>query len=631
MFGGITPPKDPKSNYITPPTYPEIERLKQALEECEYDREFNMYEQFTSIYGVGLSATGPDDFKKQLLNLVARRKERMPKQNHIIDGLIEIKSVVGGTPNQSANSGTTLTEGSKNTESDTDSEESPVSTDGNEYTESDTDSEESPVSSQLTFPVIALSNFEAFEARTPGGVRRSGHVETFEKLQSYLRGYLGLDDDNTPINVLYVPTACFHHSKTSKTIYERVCHMDHTCGVAQSQMRGMFGEKTNVYMGHFYDPVLEGHDLKELTRDQIQTYYNEALALRLLLDTKGFQRQRLLCPSRLCNEGVNKNDIYDYGFEHLFELHGATRSCAINVNADDPEKPKEKLEQFIDANNIHVIYFVGGVTHWLQRQLKKIQFRKMLENLDKQRKKLVLSGNSAGAINLGVSTYLTAAKKTWSHWEHSDPIMDLSDEKGTINTSIVDEYPATQENPPIGVDYAGMAAAPFVFFPHYVYTWESYLLHKYVGDFNIVDQTENDLLRISETMIVLYVPPQLPSSSEPQLSYIFSNATLGAQIQEQISVYKAEGNHPEERPKELDKEIPGQANTKKRSRPNEDNEDAYMAFLLSLPVLDGVEYVEIQQAENKTSVGGKRDSVLPGVAIFGLALVTAVASFLGSK
>ena len=172
--------------------------------------------------------------------------------------------------------------------------------------------------------------------------------------------------------------------------------------------------------------------------------------------------------------------FYDPKYERDIDEDTVERACQVVFKKEDSTDfdPGEIVESIV-ANRIGVVFFVGGETHWLHRQLRLFGFETALQTLREDGVKLVLAGNSAGCINLGASTYITASKSyadgRGSYFNERDDVLgNLCDENGKI----LDLPPSMDSNecPPatvkvcdrdIPIHYDGLRAAPYTFYPHF--------------------------------------------------------------------------------------------------------------------------------------------------------------------
>jgi hypothetical protein len=256
--------------------------------------------------------------------------------------------------------------------------------------------------SYVDFPVLASSNMYEFieESRW---VDSTEFNATFRDIQDKIKAYIFKTQDHSlyrmydesynnmvtnykqptihdvKLHVTIVITAAIHR-RGGRTASERCAALQISSSVGVRNMQTVFGKNAEVRLAHFMDP-----------REESLDYY----------DTDDYLRKN------------NSPEIDAFGSvdgmkNYLEMVQNNPEPVVIDVS-DSPENSADALFDFLHSTD--VIFFVGGETHWLNRQLSRCGFwESVISCRDHQQKHLVFGGYSAGLINLGASTRFTADK-----------------------------------------------------------------------------------------------------------------------------------------------------------------------------------------------------------------------------
>lgn len=348
-------------------------------------------------------------------------------------------------------------------------------------------------------PVLAMSNYSNF--------RDNAVKETHKYLQyiqTRINNYLNINDANNTIHAMVVITAPLQHAG-NRTDASRLQLLESLPTSLSFQLGELLGlsiqenkvKKFNFYFVHLCDHLIECKD---------SAVFKDMSSFEPLVK-------------------LPKHDNMLSSF-HIFDVNSG------NVTTD--------ILDFMNDNKINFLFLTGGETHWLNRQLTKCNFKYALA---RYKNKIVVSGNSAGIINIGNSSYVTASKNYKEPTEKCfDDVRDLCDEKGErINSSCgtkkppqgrnpVDFYASSEWCPPnkcndLNIKYNTLCFHNLTYFPHFA---------DYDTDFisNVINKCLNltgknfQCMRLSDNMMAF---------TEGHLtSYIFSNPKvydcIGAEI-----------------------------------------------------------------------------------------------------
>jgi hypothetical protein len=283
------------------------------------------------------------------------------------------------------------------------------------------------------WPVFAISNYSYFQNKCMYDEVKPYYWGLRDKIYTYINNFEYVQGPRTPprtiINAMHVITAPLYYGRSDET---RITSLNCLPKSFSIQMREILGEEVciiNSYHVHLCDINLECNPNSAFT------------------DMQSFI------------DSVKLPDPYydDNKMDSFFEI--------FDVNQ---ELITDQLIQFMNKNQINFIYFVGGETHWLNRQLTKCNFKQVLESHG-QTHNFVLSGNSAGIINIGQSSYVTACKN-YKLMKDADDISVLCNAKGEIIMTPAC-LPKQQCAPIIcGIEeikYDTLGVKPLTYFPHY--------------------------------------------------------------------------------------------------------------------------------------------------------------------
>ena len=291
-------------------------------------------------------------------------------------------------------------------------------------------------------PVLAISNYANFCQRC----NRQNMTPYYEGLRTRVFGYLKEDEqeeEDVTINAMHVMTAPMHRAGS---VRPREHYLKHFPALFRAHMIDLFGNDRfgGFFNVHFCDPGLEC-----VVGDPVIGSMNDFV-------------NKVALPSG--------NSSFD-----VFKVDHVTI--------------KDDIINFIKENGINLIYFIGGETHWLNRQLTKCKFKEVLEGLEDA--KIVFGGYSAGLINLGSSSYITACKNfMYPDSEYFDDVSDLCDAEGQ-RIADIDVMSGPKEEEPgcapysIGdmgteIKYDTLGVSPHVYFPHFDLSYINFL--EYVED-----------------------------------------------------------------------------------------------------------------------------------------------------
>ena len=135
----------------------------------------------------------------------------------------------------------------------------------------------------------------------------------------------------------------------------------------------------------------------------------------------------------------------------------------------DPAEQQKQLSSILDDHKINVVFCAGGETHWLRSRLAATGCLDKSGSAFLARKdRIVWSGFSAGAINMGTTTELCAAKNfsTVTNPERLYPhprYDDISDLPCTFDA----EKETLPDRPPETCEYSALGVFNGIVFPHY--------------------------------------------------------------------------------------------------------------------------------------------------------------------
>ena len=364
---------------------------------------------------------------------------------------------------------------------------------------------DSPISSNSSYPLLAISNFAEFvRVVRLNTMFLNEHRDTTNAIAAKLREELGKGDDDV-LDIMVVVTAPLHHSLGERLPETRMRSMQAVPMMCVNQTRGFFGDAIEIHVTHFMDPLLE-----PIAGDPLPGYDAEHSALAYPTDVDVGMLAYFTKQAEIFNRNKPNNE------------YRTTLGSPYVFNVNDSTAPRELSEKL---GRTDAVFFVGGETHWLNRQIKKMKLKQSIHDLNRIDRKIVFCGNSAGLINLGLATSFAAAKRVFDpDGLDGDYIGDLSDKDGNMMVpGTADPYMGSRLLPTttwsesadsqVPIDYAGLGRRPFVFFPHYTYSWDGTIqecaeLH---GPFQDEDtrlepelSIELDVVRITDTMLLLF-------------------------------------------------------------------------------------------------------------------------------
>ena len=326
-----------------------------------------------------------------------------------------------------------------------------------------------------------MSNFNGIVNNYITATEQFDLLMSMEKIQAKLRKYLKKPDNydtKNSVHIMVVITAALEHAggeRTSVTRYNSLQGVPHAMA---DQMRTFFGDNIQIHLTHFYDSILEYTAYDGIADPN--TYYREIAALSNPVDAPGGLVDYL---DQYGTNTINKNHV-SFGESYVFDVSKPDGDYFINPS--NPSADKKNLAGVL--RDMDALFMVGGETHWLNTQMKKMKLKTILDTMTQDRR-FVFGGYSAGIINTGKVTTLAAAKRTIEG--RGDFIGNVSDEHG--NKMKDDFYVSDYAHKPVpyvpplsgqvelrdhtekNFTYAGLNRAhELVFFPHYNYSpWES--------------------------------------------------------------------------------------------------------------------------------------------------------------
>jgi hypothetical protein len=284
-------------------------------------------------------------------------------------------------------------------------------------------------------PVLAISNYFRFCHK----YNRREVQPYYDHLLAKIRGYLKSEeeeDEIVKINAMQVMTASMHHADS---------------GVSRKKI---LKEYPSFFRAHMID--LFGDD-------NLRGIFNVHL-----------------CDTYLECDRRNFKDLNDF----VREVELPSESSSFDIFDVQDRNIQDQLTNFVKNNSINFIYFIGGETHWLNRQLTLCKFKEVLNSLKDT--KIVFGGFSAGLINLGSSSYITACKNyKFPSNTYFDDVSDLCDADGK-RIAVIDEFsgpdvnnpkcaPESTDQPVHKIKYDTLGVSPHVYFPHFDMAYINFL------------------------------------------------------------------------------------------------------------------------------------------------------------
>jgi hypothetical protein len=315
------------------------------------------------------------------------------------------------------------------------------------------------------YPVLASSNmFQFFEEAA--AFDRHGE-NCCKDINCIIRSQF--NNQQTHMSIMFVITAPMHR-RHGRSAAHRCTVLKCVVETAVPHLTALFGENIHIHLTHLMDPKEETiHDDESI----------------LIPDDFG-------CECCAFDSTSNMQTYLESSIQkHLSERSNTSTICdawVIDVNGDCAE-----LSVHLQKTNL--IFFMGGETHWLQRQLRKAEFKKRMEEIALH---YVVGGYSAGVINLGASTRFTAEKAILGF--DADDLQDLNTEKGVFvgnrclrslgRAHVVDKSRDLSFCDHLSVDYGGLCllGKDTFFVPHYKKVYEDYL--------------DQNAIRLSNSMIM---------------------------------------------------------------------------------------------------------------------------------
>jgi hypothetical protein len=275
-----------------------------------------------------------------------------------------------------------------------------------------------------------------------------------------------LEGEINPINILHIVTAPLHYinGDNPRPLDSRLELLSEGVAMASASLQQVFSgslsedfwepnnRPVNVYHLHLYDPEMEADAQKQNTA-------------QTMIDTfeKSFRRYEVSEDKKML---------------HLLGWDWDETDKKYKYNDDAVEQQKQ-LQGILTEHDINMVFCAGGETHWLRRRLAKTgcldpKISAFLANKDK----IVWSGFSAGAINLGTTTELCAAKNfsPLTNPKREYPNQTYDDVSVFINKAGGEckfDTNKIPETPPPDCDYSSLGVLEGTAFPHYEYKFES--------------------------------------------------------------------------------------------------------------------------------------------------------------
>jgi hypothetical protein len=228
-------------------------------------------------------------------------------------------------------------------------------------------------------------------------------------------------------------------------------------------------KKIREYIGKPYNAMVV------ITAQVYRTLYqSEENGLGFICRQRAYQNDDTLEHVKLLTGA--KEALRTHFYEGVYEQDidfDVVNKCHVLFDLDGDFVPADICNAVKD-NNIGVIYFMGGQTHWLHRKLRRSKFSEALHMLKTEGRNLVLAGHGAGCINLGASTYTTAVKTYadggFNYFGAEDQVFGcLCDENGNVlplphimegcPPEFVNDCEEVKE-----VDYEGLGCVPYAIF-----------------------------------------------------------------------------------------------------------------------------------------------------------------------
>ena len=224
-------------------------------------------------------------------------------------------------------------------------------------------------------------------------------------------------------------------------------------------------------------------------------------------------------------------------------LHLLGWNAETKEYTQEPEQQQEQLSKIMKDHDINFVFCAGGETHWLRSRLAATGCLDKGSAFDVGKPNIVWSGFSSGAIVLGSTTELCAAKnfstvtnpkRTYPHPEHDDVsvLLNNTHQSCTFNTGYI------PDRPPPNCQYSALKMFDGVVFPHYTVFDSEPLIDWF--------HSKEPVLRIADKMCFAFGI----GGGENDASYALTNAQL--ELDEQTAVLRAEQSFPQ-----MLKHIPG--------------------------------------------------------------------------
>lgn len=371
-----------------------------------------------------------------------------------------------------------------------------------------------------------------------------------DKLRTDYYGKPDIMDPQNTVHIMVVLTAALEHDKGERHISDRCTALKELPRAMMSQMHLFFGDNIKVHLTHFYDALFE------YTVDDFQLDHAKHAREFSAFNTQNPDEVMGIL-NYLESFGLDTRDPdYPlYGESYVFDVDKLPTNsstpfdCVVEgVSIRCPESLDDVLRR-MDA-----IFFVGGETHWLNRQIKKTSLKTRIDNMlqNDLNKPFVFGGFSAGIINTGKVTTLAAAKRTMTG--NGDFLGNISDADGNVMS--MDYYDSDYDKRPVpfvppnhgqvedddgrvlerAYTYDGLNRLEnLLLFPHYKYDpWEPQVIapcldknHVEYGKFGAASATIKalsvyDIVRITDRMLIFFF--------EGRAHYVFQDSRIQAYV-----------------------------------------------------------------------------------------------------
>ena len=300
------------------------------------------------------------------------------------------------------------------------------------------------------YPVLAISNYAEFISNADLDALKP----YYEGLRREINDYLGAE-----INVMHILTAGVHHDNSTRSLERR----------------------RNVLL---YGPRALEKTMQELLGAGINNFHHVHI-----------------CDKRMeCQLPKSLSTVNLEGFKNIANIdHFTTFDCDAPNTAQD-------LYAFMTEKKINFLFLLGGETHWLNKQLTRVEFKDVLHKYKNEGHKLVLGGSGAGIINIGTSSFITAYKAYSEPGMPHDDLRDLCDDRGRAMEDACLGFVKPPEICNIhGVDfrikYDTLGFSPFVYFPHYRDEGEASSDNKYIDGSMVRQRKFLDCIRLTDKMM----------------------------------------------------------------------------------------------------------------------------------